>query len=228
MKRVILISLLLLSACQQGQFGATETGALGGAAAGAGLGAIIGNQTGHTGAGLAIGSAAGALGGALIGGQIDRQDRELNRRDKQIGEQDDVIRENRRLLEELKERGIDVRDSERGIVVNLPDVLFEFGRSALTSSAVSTISEIANVVQRAPSRSISIEGHTDSIGTIEYNFHLSDARARRVADELVHDGLLPRRITIKALGETDPIASNKTEQGRRQNRRVEVVILNPR
>jgi len=219
---------LAISACQNGQFGATEAGALGGAAAGAGLGAIIGHESGHAGAGVAIGSAIGALGGALVGGQVDRQDRAIDEREQRINEQDRLIQENRRLIEELRERGIDVRSSSRGVVVNLPDVLFEFGKSNLTSSAVSTVREIARVVSKAPSRHISVEGHTDSIGTIDYNYRLSDARARAVAGELERNGIPRRSLTTRALGETEPIATNKTEQGRRRNRRVEVVIENPR
>lgn len=230
MKRLLFASLLLasLSACEGTSLGATETGALGGAAAGAGLGAIIGHQTGNAGAGIAIGSAAGALSGALIGGQIDRQDRKLDDRDRQIAQQGAVIEENRRLLEELRSKGVDVRNSDRGVVVNLPDVLFEFGKSSLTRGAQSTIREISHILQGAQSRIVSVEGHTDSIGTIEYNYRLSDDRAHNVADALVREGLPPRRIRTKALGETDPIASNRTEEGRRRNRRVEVVILNPR
>jgi outer membrane protein OmpA-like peptidoglycan-associated protein len=227
MKRLLVaVFLLTLNACQGARIGATEAGALGGAAAGAGLGAIIGNQSGRTGAGVAIGSAVGALGGALVGGQIDRQDRVLDERDRRIETQQQQLEENRRLIEELRERGIDVRNSERGVVVNLPDVLFQFGKSNLTSQAQTTVREIAHVILRAPSRSLSVEGHTDSIGTIEYNYKLSDARAKNVAQELEKNGLPHRSITTRALGETEPLASNRTEAGRQRNRRVEVVIEN--
>lgn len=212
--------------CKDGSFGATELGALGGAAAGAGLGAIIGHQTGNAGAGVAIGSAAGALGGALLGGQVDRQDRAISERERRIDEQDRQIAENARLLEELRGRGVDVHNSERGVVVNLPDVLFEFGRSELTQSARGTVREIADIIGKAPGRRISVEGHTDSIGSIDYNYRLSDSRARRVADALETNGIPARRITTRALGETTPIASNRTEQGRQRNRRVEIIIEN--
>ena len=226
MKRFLLSAVCLLAACDNYQWGATETGALGGAAAGAGLGAIIGNQTGNAGAGVAIGSAIGALGGALIGGSVDRTDRRLNERDQQIEAQERAIEENRRMIEELKERGIDVRDSDRGVVINLPDVLFEFGKANLASSAHSTIREIADVLSRAPSRTVLVEGHTDNIGTIEYNYRLSDARARNVAGELKRDGIPDRSIRTHARGETDPIATNRTEAGRKRNRRVEVIVQN--
>lgn len=228
LSRAVSIALLLTTACQNGNFGATEVGALGGAAAGAGLGAIIGNQTGHTGGGIAIGSAAGALTGALVGSQIDRQDEAMNSRQRRIDQQSQLIQENRRLLEELRERGIDVRDSYRGLVVNLPDVLFEFGRASLTHRAEDTVREIARVIRTAPSRRIFVEGHTDSIGTIEYNYRLSQARAERVADALERNGIPHRALAVRAFGETEPIATNNTEQGRRRNRRVEVIIENPR
>jgi outer membrane protein OmpA-like peptidoglycan-associated protein len=128
-------------------------------------------------------------------------------------------------MAELRSKGVDVRYSDRGVVINLPDVLFDFGRSSLTSKAHFTIEEIANILHQAPSRDIAVEGHTDSIGSIEHNYHLSDARARGVADDLVKNGIPPRHIAIKALGETDPLSSNRTEEGRRRNRRVEIIIL---
>ncbi len=226
----LLLSLALLScaACQDFNLNATQSGALGGAAAGAGLGAIIGNQTGSAGAGVAIGSAVGALGGALVGRQIDRQDQAIDARQQRIDEQDRIIQENRRMIEELRRDGVDARSTERGIVVNLPDVLFEFGQSRLTRDAVSTVAEIADTVNKAPSRRISVEGHTDSVGSIDYNYRLSDSRARAVARELERNNVAPRRVSTKALGESEPIASNRTEQGRRRNRRVEVIIENPR
>lgn len=225
-RRCILATLLIVSGCFNGSLGATEYGAAGGSAAGAGLGAIIGNQTGNPGAGVAIGAAAGALGGALIGNQIDRQDRVISQRQRRIDEQDRLIAENARLLEELRNRGIDVRDSDRGVVVNLPDVLFQTAQSNLTPDAVSTVQEIAKVFTSAPHRHIAVEGHTDSLGTIDYNYRLSDARAHRVVQELEANGIPARRITTRAMGETTPIASNRTEEGRRRNRRVEVIIEN--
>jgi outer membrane protein OmpA-like peptidoglycan-associated protein len=228
MKKLLLSSVFLLTACQNNRIGATEVGALGGAAAGAGLGAIIGNQSGRPGAGVAIGSAVGALGGALIGGQVDRTDRRIDERERRIEDQQRQIDENRRLLEELRERGIDVRNSERGVVVNLPDVLFETGKANLTNNARTTTREIADVLLRAPSRRVAVEGHTDSVGTIDYNYRLSDARARAVASELEKNGLPHQSIAIRALGETEPLATNTTEAGRRRNRRVEVVIENER
>jgi outer membrane protein OmpA-like peptidoglycan-associated protein len=222
----VCLLLLVCSGCQSYSIGATEYGTLGGAAAGAGLGAIIGHQTGNAGVGVAIGSAAGAIGGALIGAQIEQTDRAIDERQRRIDAHDQMIAENARLLEELRQRGVDVRDTDRGVVVNLPDILFESGRSELTSPAQTTVREIAGVIKEGSQRRIAVEGHTDSLGTIEYNHRLSEARARRVADELEASGISGRLLTTHAFGETTPIASNRTEQGRRRNRRVEVIIEN--
>lgn len=230
MKRVIpvLFGTFLLAGCVNNRLGKTEQGALGGAAAGAGLGAIIGHETGHTGGGIAIGSAAGALTGALVGGALDQQDRQYDERDRQIAEQDKQLRENRQLIDELRSHGVDVHDSVRGVVVNLPDVLFQFGKADLTPEARSTVREIARSIRNISDRRVSIEGHTDSVGSISYNYQLSEDRARNAADELVRNGVANRALTIRGLGESEPIASNRTEEGRRRNRRVEVIVENRR
>lgn len=222
----LLCALVLLAGCEGQEFGARETGALGGAAVGAGLGAIIGNQTGSTGAGIAIGSAFGALSGALIGNQIDNTNAAAKETEDRLAAQDKMLAENQRLIEELRQRGADVRTTERGVVVNLPDVLFEFDSARVTPDARRVARDVANAIQSAPGRHISVEGHTDSIGTIEYNQKLSEARARSVASELVSDGVARSRITARGFGESRPIASNKTASGRQRNRRVEVVIEN--
>lgn len=226
LRALCLSSILALAACEGREFGARETGALGGAALGAGLGAIIGHQTGATGAGIAIGSAFGALSGGLIGNEIDNQDRAISATDERIAAQDRMLEENRRLIDELRSRGADVRTTERGVVVNLPDVLFEFDSARLTPDARRVAADVARAVQSAPGRRISVEGHTDAIGTIEYNQRLSEDRARSVASELVIEGVPRSRIATRGFGETRPLASNKTAPGRQRNRRVEVIIEN--
>lgn len=217
----------VLASCSQNEFGATEAGALGGTALGAGLGAIIGHETGHTGAGIAIGSAAGALSGTLLGRQFDKTDQELKSREGRISQQQRQLEENRRIMEELRGRGADVRTTDRGVVVNLPDVLFQFGKASLTPAARSTAREIGSVVNDYQDRDIYVEGHTDSVGTVAYNQKLSEDRAWGVADELVNNGVSRRRIYTKGYGEGSPIASNSTANGRARNRRVEVIIANP-
>ncbi|WKZ57265.1 MAG: OmpA family protein [Bdellovibrionota bacterium] len=215
--------------CENQSIGATEAGALGGAALGAGLGAIVGHKTGEPGAGVAIGAAAGALSGGLIGRQIDNRNEEVAAAEARIAEQQRALEENRRLIEELRRRGSDVRSTDRGIVVNLPDILFEFGKARLTSSALGNVRDIAEVVRETdPARRIFVEGHTDSVGSISFNQRLSEDRAASVARELTSNGVQRNRIYVRGLGETDPIASNSSEQGRQRNRRVEVIIEHPR
>ena len=222
----LLCIVLALAACEGQQFGARETGALGGAALGAGLGAIIGNQTGSTGAGIAIGSAVGALSGGLIGNELDRQGGMLDQNEQRIAAQDQQLQENRRLIDELRQRGADVYSTSRGVVVNLPDVLFEFDSAVLTRDARGVAGDVANAIRGIPDRRISVEGHTDSIGTIEYNQKLSESRARSVASELIAQGTPRGRVSTHGYGESRPIASNKTASGRQRNRRVEIVIEN--
>lgn len=230
LRRPILVLLLTLSsiACENARFRAREAGALAGGALGAGLGAIVGNQVGNPGAGVAIGAAAGAIGGGLIGHSVDQQQDDIDRDNERLAQNERTIEENRRLLEELRARGIDVRTTNRGVVANLPDVLFQFGKSSLTSSARRAVSDIARVIKSAPNRRVAVEGHTDSVGSVAYNEHLSRDRARAVADSLVESGVNGRRISTHGFGESRPIASNASDEGRRRNRRVEVIIENDR
>jgi len=217
----------LLSACaDNGGVSTTGKGALTGGALGAGLGAIIGHETGNTGAGIAIGTAAGLLGGGAIGSSIESRDRQIATREQDIARQESVLQENRRLIEELRRRGADVRSTDRGVVVNLPDVLFEFGSARLTQPARRTAKEIADVISSTQNRTIYVEGHTDSVGTLSYNQKLSEDRAWSVADSIVSDGVGRDRVLVKGFGENDPISTNSTEAGRHRNRRVEVIIGN--
>lgn len=226
--RVILSVGILLSAiaCEGSRFGAREKGALGGGAAGAGLGAIIGHATGHTGEGIAIGAAAGALMGGLVGNEVDRADDQAAATNQRLDTNDELIQENQRLIEQLKRAGADVRETKRGVVVNLPDVLFQFDKDLLTRDAVVTVGDIGQALREVESRRISVEGHTDSVGTISYNQNLSERRARSVTEELVRNGISRRRLVTRGFGEGDPIASNNTELGRERNRRVEVIVEN--
>ncbi len=150
----------------------------------------------------------------------------MSERQRKIEAFKNLMAENQRLIDELRNRGIDVRDTERGVVVNLPDVLFTPGKAELTQDAVTTVGVIADIVKRAPARRLSVEGHTDDVGTIDYNYRLSLARSDRVAQELEVAGVGRDRISPHALGETTPIATNRTEEGRMRNRRVEIIIEN--
>lgn len=217
---------VVFAGCEAGSFRKREAGALGGGALGAGLGAIVGNQVGNTGAGIAIGGAFGALSGALVGNELDNQDTRAKANEDRLAAGDRELAENRRLIDELRSRGTDARLTDRGVVVNLPDVLFAFDSAALAPEARDTVSEIANVLHQSPNRRVSIEGHTDSVGSEAYNLRLSRDRADSVASALVREGTESRRISTHGYGKSRPIASNDSERGRARNRRVEVVIEN--
>ncbi len=219
------ISIFLLG-CEAERLGARETGALTGGALGAGLGAIVGNQFGSPGAGIAIGAGFGALTGGLIGNEVQGQEAVLSERDERLRAQEAQLEENRRLIAALRGKGADVRSTDRGVVVNLPDVLFEFNSARLTRDSIRTIREIGEIAGTVGDRRISVEGHTDSIGSIAYNKRLSIDRASSVADQLVSDGVSSRNLMVKGLGESTPVASNESAAGRARNRRVEVIIEN--
>jgi outer membrane protein OmpA-like peptidoglycan-associated protein len=204
-----------------------EAGALGGAALGAGVGALIGHATGNTGAGAAIGGALGGVGGAVVGDQLKSTDQKLDARESEIAR-------NRELIEELKRKNLEARETNRGVVVNLPDVLFEFNESGLTSDAHAKVRDIADILdgQRVRNRPVSVEGHTDSIGGDEYNQRLSERRAETVAGALETEGVSSNRVHTRGFGKKYPIAPNRNSDGsdnpagRAKNRRVEVIIEN--
>ena len=134
---------------------------------------------------------------------------------------------NRSLVEELRRRGIEARDTSRGVVITLPGVSFEVNRSDLNPSGERSVSEVAAALQRhAPERVVAVEGHASrEKGTLdEQNQRLSADRAQRVADALLTAGLRRDRVTARGLGSSTPVASNDTEEGRRLNRRVEMTV----
>ena len=224
------LSLLILTACSQNggyDFGTTEKGALIGTAIGAGLGAIVGNQSGRAGEGVAIGSGLGAIAGGLLGNQQEGIEDKQDELENKLNTQSAQLEENRKLIEQLRSKGADARETDRGVVVNLPDVLFEFDRSELTSTARGTVQSIADVVKdTASSRKIEIEGHTDSVGSPVYNKELSARRAKSVALGLINNGVKRTQVLSRGYGESSPLVSNETSAGRARNRRVEVVIAN--
>jgi outer membrane protein OmpA-like peptidoglycan-associated protein len=224
---LVVAALLFTSGCASTNLRNREKGAIGGTALGAGLGAIIGSATGDAGVGTAIGAGVGALSGAFIGNEMDKEEDRDADLDNRLSQNDRIIAENRRLLDELRRQGHDARITDRGVVVNIPDVLFGFNRHDLTSSARNTIREIATTLRHSSaSRDVSVEGHTDSVGTMSYNQDLSLRRARSVAHALVSEGVSRSRLSVRGFGEGDPIASNATEAGRQRNRRVEVIVEN--
>jgi outer membrane protein OmpA-like peptidoglycan-associated protein len=129
------------------------------------------------------------------------------------------------LAAELAE--LEARETERGLLLTVGDVLFAVDRADLQPGAYPPLSRLAEYLVEHPELSVSIEGHTDSTGSAAYNLELSQARAEAVRGVLVGQGVDPRRISVRGLGFSAPVASNATEAGRQQNRRVEVVIGPP-
>ena len=174
-----------------------------GAAAGAVAGAIIGNQSGNPRTGAVVGAAIGTAVGAAVGHRMDQQQKELQ----QIP-------------------GVEVtRPAANEIAVQLTnDILFDFNSAALRGESQQTLRDLAANFRRYADESISVEGHTDNVGSPDYNQGLSERRAYTVRDYLADQGVPTSRITATGYGETRPKGSNNTPEGRQLNRRVEIHI----
>src|SRR5438128_8197883 len=183
--------------------GKAKRGAGVGAAAGAIVGAIIGNQSGSNRTGAAVGAAAGAAIGAAIGHRMDKQQKELQ----QIP-------------------GVEVtRPAENEIAVGLTnDILFDFNRADLRPESKSTLRTLANNFRQYPDEVITVEGHTDNVGSPEYNQGLSERRAHSVRSYVIDEGVASSHVEARGYGESRPKATNSTPEGRQLNRRVEIHI----
>ena len=220
---------VLTSGCASGSLTTREKGAGIGALGGAATGGAIGAAVGHPGIGAAVGGALGLGAGALIGDQLQGQEMKQAEQQKAIDQQRAEIAKNQALIQELKKRNIEARETSRGVMVNLPSVNFQFDSAELTATGRNRVDQIASIVRReAPDRRIVVEGHAsrESVAQEAYNQRLSERRADTVADALARDGVRGSQISSRGLGTRSPIASNDTEEGRQQNRRVEVVIEN--
>lgn len=182
----------------------TERGAAVGAGAGAAVGAAVGAATGSTARGAIVGAAVGGVAGAVIGNEMDEQAEEL------AGD-----------LE-----GADVTRIGEGIAVSFPSgLLFDFDSSELRPGARDDLRDLARSLQEYDGREVLIVGHTDATGAADYNQRLSVRRAESAASYLASQGFPRSRIETAGRGETEPIATNETDAGRQQNRRVEVAIF---
>ena len=180
-----------------------QTGAIIGAGAGGAAGAVIGNATGSTVRGAIIGAAVGGAAGAVIGHQMDKQAEEL--------------------AYELP--GARVQRVGEGIAVTFPEgLLFGFDSDQLTPAARENLRKFAASLNKYPNTRTLIVGHTDSDGSAQYNMDLSDRRALAAANFISGEGIDRVRVTTAGRGETEPIAANAEDEGRRQNRRVEIAI----
>lgn len=195
-------SALVLSACApdpNNMQNRTMTGALTGAAVGGVVGAATGNRRTAL-AGAVVGGAAGAL----IGQQLDRQAEELRR---QLG------------------NNVDIRNTGEELILTLPqDLLFAVDSANLRPDLQQDLRVIATNLVNYPRSDVIVVGHTDNTGAAAYNQSLSERRAQSVAQVLRSQGVASNRIQTIGRGLTQPIASNATPEGRRQNRRVEISI----
>jgi len=128
-----------------------------------------------------------------------------------------------RLLQQLN-TVLSTRDTARGLIANMSDVLFKTGSFELAPGARERLAKVSGILLAYPSLHVQVEGHTDSVGTDEYNQTLSEKRAGAVRDYFVQQGVSADSIQSRGFGKTVPIASNETAEGRQQNRRVELVL----
>ena len=153
--------------------------------------------------------------------QAELQRQEADRARQQAESDRSQLRE--RLRQQLN-LVLETRETARGLIVNISDVLFDFNKYTLKPGAREKMAKVAGILLAYPGLKIQAEGHTDSIGSDEYNQRLSEQRADAVRDYLAVQGVPAASVTAVGLGEASPIATNDTAAGRQQNRRVELVV----
>lgn len=200
-------TLLLTAACVtdpdtgQRHLSRGGTGALVGAGSGALLGAIIGGRNNRT--ETLVGAGIGAIAGGAIGSYMDQQERKLR--------------------EQTAGTGVEVERQGDDIVLRMPDnVTFDFNSTVLRPEFRPSLQNVAETLKAYPSTFVDVLGHTDSIGSAAVNQRISEERARTVGGSLISMGVQSARIATHGYGYSMPLASNDTEEGRAQNRRVEI------
>jgi outer membrane protein OmpA-like peptidoglycan-associated protein len=185
-------------------FSKTQQGASIGAGTGGIVGAFIGKTAGNTAMGAIIGGAVGGTAGAFIGRNMDKQAAEIKQ----------------------NVPGATVTREGEGIIIKFDSgILFDAGKADIKPDAETNLKNLAISLQKNTETNILVIGHTDNTGTQENNIDLSVHRAASVKDYLVNAGIEGSRMRIDGKAGTEPIADNNTEEGRAQNRRVEIVIV---
>ena len=205
---IILLSLLTVVSCTTATDGTRKVSKTGvGAGIGAAAGAVIGQVIGKDTKGTLIGTAGGAAVGAAIGNIFDRQEKELRNK--------------------LKGTGVDVKRTGEGeIKLTAPEnITFDLNSYVIKPQFKNTLDSVATVLKTYPDSTIVVSGHTDTTGNDTINNPLSVNRASSVESYLESQGISSSRITSRGYGSKQPIASNATEAGRAQNRRVEIAII---
>ena len=206
MKKVF-IGFLIISLLAVGmgcaEWNRTAKGAAIGAGVGGAAGGLVGYATGNTAAGVLIGAAVGGAAGALIGNYMDKQAAEIEK---------DIV-------------GAEVERVGEGIKITFNSgILFDINKSNLKDYSRTELTKLATILNKYDDTNILLAGHTDSTGSDEYNLELSRSRAHSVADYLVIQSVNSERFSVYGYGEADPVATNDTDGGRAQNRRVEIAI----
>lgn len=200
---LLLIAALPLTMLSCNASNKAKGGAIG-AAAGGVIGGVLGDKAGNTIMGAIIGAAIGGAAGAYIGQYMDEQAKELD--------------------EDLENATV-TRVGE-GIRINFDSgILFDVDKSELRPAAKQNLQEMAGTLKKYEKTNIIIEGHTDATGPENYNYQLSERRAKAVEAYLASQGVPSSRFTVVGYGESQPVASNETEEGRQKNRRVDVAII---
>lgn len=181
----------------------SQTGAVVGTAGGAVVGGVIGKVAGSTAKGAIIGAVVGGAAGAIIGARMDKQAKEL----------------------EQNINGATVERVGEGIQITFASgLLYDFDAAVVRDEAKTNLRALASSLDKYPDTDVVIIGHTDQLGSAEYNQGLSERRATAAASYLMTQGVSGSRLVTRGLGESEPKAGNDTEAGRQANRRVEVAI----
>ncbi len=201
---LILLTSFLIAGINCASMTRKEKGAAIGGATGAVVGGVIGKAAGSTVIGAILGAAVGGAAGLYIGNYMDKQAAEMER--------------------DLE--GAKIERIGEGIKITFDSgILFDIDKASLKAASKENLAKLANILQKYEDTDILLEGHTDSTGTEEHNLTLSKQRAQSVANYLAQLEVNPTRYTIMGYGESQPIATNETAEGRRLNRRVDLGIM---
>ena len=206
-KRILTLAVVmvfLLAAVSCASWNKTTRGAVIGGAGGAVVGGVIGHAAGNTILGAIIGAAVGGAAGAIIGNYMDKQAAEMQR--------------------DLE--GADIQRIGEGIKITFDSgILFDIDKSDLRPVSESNLTKLAKILNKYPDTNILIEGHTDDTGTDDYNMALSKDRAQSVSLYLATVDVKSARFSIAGYGETQPIVTNDSPEGRQTNRRVDIAVI---
>ncbi|OGD16995.1 MAG: hypothetical protein A2V76_07030 [Candidatus Aminicenantes bacterium RBG_16_63_14] len=201
---VFVVMVFLLTAVNCASWNKTTRGAVIGGAGGAVVGGVIGHAAGGTLLGAIIGAAVGGAAGAIIGNYMDKQAAEMQR--------------------DLE--GAEIQRIGEGIKITFDSgILFDIDKSGLRPVSETNLAKLAKILNKYPDTNILIEGHTDDTGTDDYNVALSKDRAQSVSLYLATVEVKSARFSIAGYGETQPIVTNDTPEGRQKNRRVDIAVL---